>query len=174
MSLRLVKASHAYKDQIVDMLDEWNAYNNTHHTNHSPTVIFKSYNDFDSYLQYLNNDEPSVGKVPDSTFFCLDDQRDRMVGAINIRHYLNDELRLYGGHIGDGIRPSERRKGYATQMIGLALKQCAKLGIKEVLMVCDKDNIGSVKSIVYNGGILEDEGDHDGTLIQRYWIKLEK
>lgn len=96
-----------------------------------------------------------------------------MVGAVNIRHCLNDHLLLCGGHIGDGIRPSERRKGYATQMIGLALEECRKIGIKKVLMVCDKDNIGSAKSIIRNGGILENEVIENGKIKQRYWIDLE-
>ena len=95
------------------------------------------------------------------------------MGAVNIRHCLNDHLLLCGGHIGDGIRPSERRKGYATQMIGLALKECRKIGIKKVLMVCDKDNIGSAKSIIRNGGILENEVLENGKIKQRYWIDLE-
>ena len=64
--------------------------------------------------------------VPHSTFFCLDERRNIIVGAVNIRHYLNEHLLLHGGHIGDGIRPSERRKGYAVQMIGLALEECKK------------------------------------------------
>ena len=85
---------------------------------------------------------------------------------------LNDYLLKYGGHIGDGIRPSERRKGYATQMIGLALEECKKLGIDRVLLVCDKDNIGSAKSIVNNGGVLENEFLEGNKLIQRYWITI--
>ena len=84
------------------------------------------------------------------------------MGAVNIRHYLNEYLLLHGGHIGDGIRPSERRKGYATQMIGLALEECKELGIKKVSRVCDKDNIGSAKSIIKNGGILENELNENG------------
>lgn len=66
-----------------------------------------------------------------------------------------------------------RRKGYATKMIGLALEECRKLGITRVLLVCDKDNIGSAKSIVNNGGILENEVTQDGTVEQRYWIDLD-
>ncbi len=104
--------------------------------------------------------------------FCLDEDRDTMVGAVNIRHYLNEYLLKYGGHIGDGIRPSERRKGYVTKMISLALEECKKLGMDKVLLVCDKDNIGSVKSIINNGGVLENEVLKEGKLIQRYWIML--
>ena len=121
----------------------------------------------------LETSEPKSGLVPDSTFFCLDEERNIIVGAVNIRHYLNEYLLAHGGHIGDGIRPSERRKGYATQMVGLALEECKRLGIKKVLMVCDKDNIGSAKSIIKNGGILENEQKEDGKVEQRYWINLE-
>ena len=110
--------------------------------------------------------------VPDSTFFCLDEDRDIFVGAVNIRHYLNEALLRDGGHIGDGVRPSERRKGIATKMIGLALDECRKLGIDRVLMVCDKDNIGSAKSIINNGGVLENEITVEGVVEQRYWIEL--
>ena len=92
---------------------------------------------------------------------------------MNIRHYLNDALLKSGGHIGDGVRPSERRRGVATAMIGLALDECRKLGIDRVLMVCDRDNIGSARSIINNGGVLENEVEHDGHIIQRYWIELQ-
>ena len=87
-------------------------------------------------------------------------------------HYLNASLLKNGGHIGDGVRPSMRRRGIATKMIELALAECKRLGIPKVLMVCDKDNIGSRKSIVNNGGILENEIVCDGKIEQRYWINL--
>ena len=95
-----------------------------------------------------------------------------MVGAVNIRHRLNDRLLLDGGHIGDGVRPSERGRGVATAMIGLALEECRRLGIRRVLMVCDKDNIASARSIIKNGGVLENEVVVDGETVQRYWIGL--
>lgn len=91
---------------------------------------------------------------------------------MNIRHYLTDALLYTGGHIGDGVRPSERRKGYATAMIALALDECRKLGLDRVLMTCDKTNVGSAKSIIKNGGVLENEVLDDGVLEQRYWIDL--
>lgn len=112
-------------------------------------------------------------KCPSTTFFLLDDERNILLGAVSIRHDLNDHLLQYAGHIGDGIRPSERRKGYATKMIGLALDECRKLGLERVLMVCEKDNITSAKSIVRNGGVLENEvADENGVVSQRYWIEL--
>ena len=133
---------------------------------------FLDYNDFEYYCDNLEVKDTSKGLVPDSTFFCLDEERNIVVGAVNIRHYLNDALLLNGGHIGDGVRPSERRKGIATKMISLALDECRKLGIQKVLMVCDKDNVGSAKSIRNNGGVLENEIVVNGVVEQRYWIEL--
>ena len=171
MKLKLVKATNKYRNQIVDMLDEWN------NTGEEiiPCVIGRlDYSDFDYYCNNLEVRDTSEGLVPDSTFFCLDEERNIVVGAVNIRHYLNEALLLNGGHIGDGVRPSERRKGIATKMISLALDECRKLGINKVLMVCDKGNIGSAKSIENNGGILENEVVVDGVVEQRYWIDLDK
>mgnify|MGYP000819324954 FL=1 len=70
------------------------------------------------------------------------------------------------------MRPSERRKGYATAVIALALDECRKLGIEKVLMVCNKENTGSAKSIQNNGGVLENEINVEGETVQRYWIQL--
>lgn len=174
MNIELVKLSHKYKTQLFDMLTEWKADIEINHTNHSPWMIFRNdFHDFDYYLDNLEiKEETPDGRVPDTTLFCLDKDRNIFVGAVNIRHYLNEGLLKTGGHIGDGIRPSERRKGYATAMIALALEECKKLGINRVLMCCDKDNIGSAKSIIKNGGVLENEVEEDGHLEQRYWIQL--
>lgn len=174
MNIELVRLTPAYKEQLFDMLTEWKADIETNHTNHSPWMIFRNdHHDFDHYLENLEiKEETADGHVPDTTLFCLDKDRNIFVGAVNIRHYLNERLLLTGGHIGDGIRPSERRKGYATAMIALALEECKKLGIHRVLMCCDKDNIGSAKSIIRNGGVLENEVEANGHLEQRYWIQL--
>ena len=175
MGVKLIKLTEKYKTQLCEMIDEWKKDQQANGTNRSPWAIFKNDpHDFDFYLKNLENDTPTKDKVPDSVFFLLDEQKDRLLGAVNIRHYLNDALLKTGGHIGDGIRPSERRKGYATEIIRLALIECEKLGIKKVLITCDKANIGSVKSIVKNGGILENEIEGpDGEIIQRYWISLK-
>lgn len=174
MNIELVRLTPEYQDQLFDMLTEWKTDIEENHTNHSPWAIFRNdFLDFDAYLENLEiKKETEEGRVPDTTLFCLDRDRNIFVGAVNIRHYLNEELLLTGGHIGDGIRPSERRKGYATAMIALALEECKKLGIERVLMCCDKDNIGSAKSILRNGGVLENEVEEDGHLEQRYWIQL--
>ena len=172
MPLRLIKLTTAYRDECAQMIDEWRRDQTLHQTNHSPWVIFKNdCRDFDRYVRELDCLEPDPEHVPYSTFFLLDTERDRLLGAVNIRHRLNERIAKTGGHLGMGIRPSERRKGYATAMIDLALKKCAELGIRDVLMTCDRENVASAKSIVRNGGVLENEIiDDEGTIIQRYWI----
>ncbi|MDK2968643.1 GNAT family N-acetyltransferase [Lacrimispora sp.] len=169
MKLQLVKLDEKYKLHLNNMMEEWYASEEKI----VPAAIVKvDYHDFNNYILSMNEDEEKEGFVPYSTYFCLDEERDLFVGAVNIRHYLNESLLLNGGHIGDGVRPSERRKGIATKMIELALKECKKIGLDKVLMVCDKKNIGSAKSIKNNGGILENEILVDGIMEQRYWIEI--
>lgn len=168
--LKLVKLEEAYMPQLSDMMDEWTASGEKI----VPYVITKA--DYQNFYDYVNSLEITVerdGLVPDSTYFCLDDERNIFVGAVNIRHKLNDKLLLNGGHIGDGIRPSERCKGFATDMIALALEKCRELGLKRVLMVCAQSNPASARTIIKNGGILENEIEVDGVTEQRYWIDIE-
>lgn len=166
--LRLVKMERGYIPQLFEMMGEW--MNSGEKI--VPWSIAKSdYRDTGRYIATLDVQKPEGDLVPDSTFFCLDTERDIFVGAVNIRHFLNGRLLLEGGHIGSGIRPSERGKGFGTHMVALALEECDKLGIREVLMCCDKANPASAKTIRKNGGILENEVKTDGGVIQRYWIQ---
>lgn len=166
--LKLVKLERKYYPLLVDMMDEWTESGERI----IPYAIRKNdYKDYNSYLQDL--DSPGSAEwVPDSTYFCLDEERNIFVGAVNIRHYLNESLLFDGGHIGDGVRPSERRKGIGTKMIALALEECKNLGIYKVLMVCNKSNVASAKTIINNGGVLENEINVNGIIEQRYWIEL--
>lgn len=168
--LKLVKLEPRYHQLAIEMMDEWTSTNE----NIIPMAIRKcDYHDYETYVNSLEIKETGGKYVPDSTYFCLDTERNIFVGAVNIRHYLSERLLQCGGHIGDGVRPSERNKGYGTQIIKLALAECNKMGIKKVLMCCNKENIASAKTIVKNGGVLENEVDCNGTIIQRYWISRE-
>jgi predicted acetyltransferase len=109
--------------------------------------------------------------VPAHTYFLVLENK-KIIGAINIRHFLNDYLFNFGGHIGYGVRPSERRKGYASLMLSMALPIAKELGINKILIACDKDNAGSAKTIINNGGVLENEVTGDGEITQRYWIEV--
>ena len=166
---KLVKLEEKYKEQLNEMMEEW-WYSGEKII---PYAIRKvDYHDFENYLNNIEVKDESNGMVPDSTFFCLDTETNTFVGAVNIRHYLNEKLLLNGGHIGDGVRPSRRGEGIATKMISLALEECKKLGLEKVLMVCDKENIASRRTIEKNGGILENEIEVNGVTEQRFWIDI--
>jgi predicted acetyltransferase len=87
---------------------------------------------------------------------------------------LTPELEYEGGHIGYDIRPSARRRGFGTALLRLTLERAAALGICDVRLTCDADNIGSIRVIENNGGVLEGEvpSRERATLIRQYWIPL--
>ena len=176
MNVKLIKLTAEYKSALIEMLDEWCADQELNNTDCSPSAIFKNDpQDFEYYLDKLEQRTASGDRVPNSVFFLIDEERNRLLGAVSIRHYLNEAMLQTCGHIGDGIRPSERRRGYATEMLRLSLIECKKLGIDRVLLICDKANIGSAKTIIRNGGVLENEiVNESGTAMQRYWIDLNE
>lgn len=111
--------------------------------------------------------------MPALTYFYVREEDDKILGMINIRLALNDFLRNEGGHIGYCIRPTERRKHYATEMLKKALEVCDTMSIKEVLLSCDKDNAASSGVIKNCGGELIEElySETFRAEIQRYVIK---
>lgn len=132
---------------------------------------------YDAWLDHLkatsSKETVPPGWVPSSTFFGVRESDGRIIGMIDIRHELNDFLRDFGGNIGYGVRPTERRKGYATQMLSLALDFCRNLGLPRVMISCDKNNPASRNTILHAGGILEREAlEEDGTIVQIFWITL--
>lgn len=112
--------------------------------------------------------------VPATQFVFLRECDRKIVGMIQVRHAFNGYLERYGGHIGYSVRPDERRKGYASQMLREALDHCRAIGLARVLITCNASNEGSRKTILKNGGV------YDGTVhepsgnmdIERYWIAL--
>ncbi|MEV4109834.1 GNAT family N-acetyltransferase [Nonomuraea sp. NPDC049695] len=95
------------------------------------------------------------------------------LGAIDLRHYLNDFLLEVGGHIGYSIRPSARRQGLATWALGAVLRKAPGLGLDRVLLICDDSNVGSARAIERNGGVLEDVRSTEIGIKRRYWIALD-
>ena len=126
--------------------------------------------DFDEWLssERLLETRAPIGFVKASLYFLMDGER--ILGAIDIRHSLNEYLIGVGGHIGYGVRPSERRKGYASLMLSLALPIAKELGLKKILLTCNKGNTASEKTILKNGGILENEIEDGEEIVMRFWI----
>lgn len=95
---------------------------------------------------------------------------------IDIRLELADSLREFGGHIGYGIRPLERRKGYNKINLYLCLLRCREVGLDKVMLGCHFDNLGSDKTIKALGGVLERHGidSSNGKKTNIYWIDVDK
>ncbi|WP_320987587.1 GNAT family N-acetyltransferase [Hungatella sp.] len=100
------------------------------------------------------------------------DFRGRIVGMINVRYDLTEEMYRYLGHIGYCVRKSERQKGYAAEMLRLALKEAKKIGLDRVLLTVDSDKTASIATMKKNGAVLENEVPYLGKITQRYWIEL--
>ena len=109
-------------------------------------------------------------------FFLKDrhgsDEKDYFIGEVHIRHRLNDALRQIGGHIGYAVRYGEWGKGYATQMLRLAMLEAGKLGISRVLVTCNDTNLASARVMEKNGLVMEDKVEVDGVISRRYWKTL--
>lgn len=105
-------------------------------------------------------------------FVRIDDNK--LVGMIQIRHYFNDYLEKYAGHIGYSVRPTERRKGYSKEMLKMALPYCREIGLDKVLISCIDGNVGSEKTILANGGVYEStvHEPNSNKDLKRFWIEL--
>lgn len=134
--------------------------------------------DMAEYLQFCSQFEDPVlvpeNRVPATQFLLIRKSDDRLVGMIQIRHRFNDFLEQYGGHIGYSVRPSERQKGYAKEMLRMALPYCRGIGLEKVLITCIDGNIGSEKTILNNGGVYESTvyEQEEQVYLKRFWITL--
>lgn len=166
-SVRLVKPAPDMEDAYLDFVSEWETA--------GEEIIPRAVNPLGrTYAQWLFDTiametEAPEGYVTGSTYFLVTDTGE-IIGAVNIRHYLNEHLYWHSGHIGYGIRPSRRRRGYASAMLALALPVARSLGIDRALITCYRDNVGSARTILKNGGVLENEVVFGDGVIQRYWI----
>lgn len=124
--------------------------------------------------KYTSQETLPDGWVLTTQFFYIRKADNRLVGMIQVRHYFNDWLSKFGGHIGYSIKPDERRKGYATSMLKAILPYCKEIGLDKILISCIDGNLGSEKTILNNGGIYETtvyEQDRKRNL-KRFWITL--
>ncbi len=112
-------------------------------------------------------------KVPSNVYIAVRLNDNKIVGIIDLRHHINHPiLSTWGGHIGFYVRPSERRKGYATEMLRQNLLNCRRLGIEKVLITCDAINTASERTILANGGVFEKYIEVGSTMMKRFWITL--
>lgn len=118
--------------------------------------------------------DPSVpageARVP-ATYWWIT-EGDTYLGAITLRHALNEFLLRAAGNIGYGVRPSARRRGLATWALGAVLPEARALGLDRVLVTCEDDNVASARTIENCGGVLEDVRDTELGRTRRYWITV--
>lgn len=176
MNLKLIRPTQDYEEQVM-------AYRQAMFDNHDSFDGCAGLEDTDSFQQWMNF-EPRLraiyGKeyVPSQVFLAVRQADDKVVGMIDYRQSpLTPFLLRYGGNIGYSVLPAERRKGYAKEMLSLLLPICREYGETKVLITCDKTNEASRKTILQNGGILENEviereGLSQSGTVQRYWIAL--
>lgn len=175
--LKHVKPSKEYEQDALEYINEFYEYN----SDINGTGGLQRYLDnYDGWLEKLEEDRtriPNEEKVPAETYFLVRENDNKIVGMINIRLTLNENLKKFGGHIGYSIRPTERKKGYNKVNLYLGLLCCKEHGISEVLMDCDKSNLGSAKTMQALGGKLIKEY-YDDTyahcIVQDYIINVEE
>jgi len=175
--MRFVFPCKEYEQKAIDFIREFHDYS-------SPingTGGLDSYLETGSYddwlakiMRYVDIANMPEGKVPEFTYFYVREEDVKIIGMISVRSALNDFLRKEGGNIGYCVRPAERGKGYGTQMLREALAFCPMIGLREVIITCDKINIASAGVIKNCGGILEDEfySETFKEIVQRYLIKI--
>ena len=167
--LRLIDPTSDLEVEFCDMAMEWQE--------NGSDRFGKALNNFAAYVEKLiQQKEPQEtypDRVPGSTFWLIANNR-RLVGTSRLRYWLVPRLEQEGGHIGYDIRPSERKKGYGTQLLALTLNKARAIGLKEVIITCDQDNQGSVRIIEKNGGeyLGGAISNRTGKQINRYRIVL--
>jgi predicted acetyltransferase len=142
--------------------------------------------EYDEWLIHNTNNRHentvAIGWVVATTFFAIRKSDHKMIGMIDVRHNLGNEfLAQFGGHLGYSVCPSERKKGYATEMLKMALEYTKSLGIEKVMIACFANNIPSIRTIEKCGGVFTETktlsnvgfdilSEEEGKFINIYWV----
>lgn len=172
MNIKLVVPSMELKKEALE-------YRKEHFDNHEMIIDGSELLDkIDSYEDWLlrvtNNSKMETVEsnwVLTDTFFAIRESDNKIIGIIDLRHELNDFLKDFG-NVGYSVRPSERRKGYATEMLRLILEYARKSGLKEIRLSVERNNLPSVRTILKNGGFLERSFEYEGSIADVYIISL--
>ncbi|MDA3837733.1 MAG: GNAT family N-acetyltransferase [Candidatus Delongbacteria bacterium] len=171
MDPKLILPYSELENSYNEYVDEWESYNEPL----VPAATIRGFHTFSELLEKWREETTEEIRKKDlvpSTLYFLIDENEKILGAIHLRHELNDFLFKLGGNIGYGVRPTERKKGYASVMLKLVLEKCKTMNMKKVLVTCIKGNTASANTILANGGVLENEVYIHNKMMQRYWIIL--
>lgn len=168
------------KNDVIEYMNEHVKYNSAINGTGSFDHVLEdeTYEEcMDRYYKIQDNEyAKSIDRCPGKTYFLIRKNDNKLIGMINIRHHLSPKMLVHGGHIGYGIRPTERRKGYNKINLYLGLlKALEEFNLDKVMLDCDVKNLGSDKTIQALGGVLErtDIDDYDGVLTNVYWINTK-
>ncbi|PEQ48384.1 GNAT family N-acetyltransferase [Bacillus cereus] len=170
--MKLLKPTYEFSEQIMEYRE---AFLHADEQPHGSSSL-QNFDSLDEWFEKVSKQELGENlqsnRVPSSQFLSV--EKGEIIGFVNIRQRLNEELSRESGHIGYSVHPNKRRQGYATKQLKLALDEAQKLGLQKVLITCDKANIASAKTIQKVGGMLENEvvSSHTGEIVQRYWVEI--
>ena len=176
--MKMVFPTIAYKDKAIDFIHEFYDYSSEIHGSGGLDRMLKEAT-YEEWLLKLQRDMDIANipnpRVPALTYFYVRETDDRIVGTVNIRLVPGGELIHTVGHIGYSVRPTERRKHYGTELLKAALEVCRTIGIKNVIIACERSNMASAGVIRNCGGVLESEffSDSYNEILQRYMIRLD-
>lgn len=171
---QLVVPSIEYKNSFIEALAEYQAEGREDYVQLDAAELAQNFQHYiQKIIEQAEGKNLPQGYVPHSVYWLVEGKE--YLGQLDVRHQLNSHLETIGGHIGYNIRPSQRRKGYGKQILQLGLNKAKSLGIENVLITCDVDNIASNKIIKDNGGRLENTYPVGSGLPDknRYWIAIQ-
>ena len=168
------------KSEIIEYLDEFVKYGSDINGSGSLDKIYDGYTFEQALDRCLKMEDEeyakSVGRCQGKTFLLIRENDNKIVGTINVRWNLSNEMLQFGGHIGYGIRPTERRKGYNKINLYLGMIEAKKVGLDRVMLDCDVNNLGSDRTLKALGGKLErtEIDPSDGILTNVYWFNVDE
>ena len=175
----LERPSFERKDEIIEYINEFVEYNSEINGTGGLDKIIEGYT-FEQALERCLSMENAnyakkINRCQSKTFLLIREKDNRIVGTINVRWNLTEAMKRFGGNIGYGIRPTERRKGYNKINLYLGMQEAKKLGLDRVMLDCDVNNLGSDRTLKALGGVLErtEVNPEDNILTNVYWFDVD-
>lgn len=175
----LERPSFERKDEIIEYINEFVEYNSEINGTGSLDKIIEGYTFEQALARCLSMEDENyakkINRCQSKTFLLIRENDNRIVGTINVRWNLTEAMKRFGGNIGYGIRPTERRKGYNKINLYLGMQEAQKLGLDRVMLDCDVNNLGSDRTLKALGGILErtEVDPEDNILTNVYWFDVD-
>lgn len=130
----------------------------------------KNYDSFEDMVEKLSLSKMNKTNllVPNTTLFLF--HKSEILGAVNIRFRLNEDLEKHGGHINFGVTPKARGNGYSRFMTRYAIDYLESLGVDEVLLNADIENAPSIKTLLKNNSVEIEPLQEGERKVRRFWI----